>query len=76
MYAESDTKHHKPHFHAYYQEAVAIYSIDAIELITGKLPLCQQRFVEAWAELHQDELLKNWNRLQNGQPPSKIIPLK
>lgn len=75
MYAEPDTKHHKPHFHAYYHEVVAIYSIEEIELIAGKLPRRQQRFVEAWAELHQDELLKNWNLLQNGQPPVKIIPL-
>jgi hypothetical protein len=76
MYAEPDTKHHSPHFHAYYQSDVAIYSIEPIELIAGKLPIRQQRFVEAWAELHQDELYQNWNRLQSGQPPLKIVPLK
>jgi hypothetical protein len=76
MYTEVSTKHNLPHFHAYYQEMVAIYGIDSIDLLAGKLPLRQQRFVEAWAELHQEELLTNWNRLQNGQPPEKIIPLK
>ena len=38
MYAELDAPHHSAHFHAYYQEAVAIYSIEPIELISGDLP--------------------------------------
>jgi len=76
MYAEPSAPHHRPHFHAYYQEAVGIYSIDTIELISGALPRRQHRFVEAWAELHQDELLANWERLQAGQPPHKIDPLQ
>jgi Domain of unknown function (DUF4160) len=76
MYAEPSAPHYRPHFHAYYQEAVGIYSIDTIELISGALPRRQHRFVEAWAELHQDELLANWERLQAGQPPHKIDPLR
>ena len=76
MFVELGGKHHSPHFHAYYQSDVAIYSIEPIELIAGKLPIRQQRFVEAWAELHQDELYQNWNRLQSGQLPLKIVPLK
>ncbi|MDI6793911.1 MAG: DUF4160 domain-containing protein [bacterium] len=76
MYAEFNLSHHRPHFHAYYQNAVAIYSIDSIELIGGSLPRRQQRLVEAWAELHQDELLANWERLQAGRPPVKVAPLK
>jgi hypothetical protein len=76
MFVEPAGKHHSPHFHAYYQSDVAIYSIEPIELIAGKLPIRQQRFVEAWAELHQDELYQNWNRLQSGQLPVKIVPLK
>src|SRR5207245_6099180 len=31
--------------------------IDPIELIAGSLPKRQQRLVEAWAELHQSELV-------------------
>ena len=76
MYAEPSAPHHRPHFHAYYQDAVGIYSIDTIELISGALPRRQHRLVEAWAELHQDELVANWERLQAGQPPHKIDPLR
>ncbi len=45
-------------------------------LISGSLPQKQQRLVEAWAELHQGELMENWERLQSGQFPYKITPLK
>jgi hypothetical protein len=53
MYAEPGAPHHSSHFHAYYQDEVAVYSIDPIDLIGGSLPRRQQRLVEAWAELHQ-----------------------
>lgn len=76
MYAEAAAPHHRPHFHAYYQNHVAIYSIDTIDLINGSLPRKQQRLLEAWAELHQGELIENWNRLQSGLLPYKIAPLK
>jgi len=58
------------------QDAVAVYAVDTIELIGGSLPRRQQRLVEAWAELHQDELLANWERLQGDRPPVRVAPLK
>ena len=76
MYFEATAPHHRPHFHAYYQDQVAIYTIDEIELISGSLPTRQKRLVEAWAELHQQELVSNWERLQGGQGPRPISPLK
>ncbi len=76
MYVEPQAPHHRPHFHAYYQENVGVYAIDTIELIAGQLPRRQHRLVEAWAELHQRELLTDWERLQSGQMPFKIDPLQ
>ena len=76
MYAEPSAPHHRPHFHAYYQGAVGIYSVDTIELIGGALPRRQHRLAVAWAELHQDDLLAIWEWLQAGQPPHKIDPLR
>ena len=75
MYVEPSTAHHVPHFHAYYQDEVAVYSIDPIEMISGSLPKRQRRLIEAWAELHQSELMADWQRLQAGQPPLPIAPL-
>jgi hypothetical protein len=76
MYVEPGAPHHRPHFHAYYQDTVGIYSIDVIALIGGELPRRQHRLVEARAELHHDELLANWEQLQAGRPPVKIDPLR
>ncbi len=76
MFVEPTAPHHRPHFHAYYQDEVGIFAIDAIELIGGNLPRRQWRLVEAWAEIHQRELLDDWERLQAGRLPLKIEPLR
>ena len=76
MFSEPSERHHVPHFHAYYQENVAVFSISPVEIMTGSMPQRQQRLIEAWAELHQEELLADWNLLQEGKPPAPIDPLR
>lgn len=76
MYAEPFAPHHLPHFHAYYQDHAAVYRIEPVQLIGGALQTRQQRLVEAWAELHQDELQRDWELLQSGQRPQPIDPLR
>jgi hypothetical protein len=76
MYVEVGGPHHLPHFHSYYQNEVVVIGIDPIEIISGNLPRRQLRLVEAWAELHQDELIADWKRLQAGQPSLPIAPLE
>lgn len=75
MYMEAGGPHHLPHFHAYYQDEVAVFSLEPIDLIAGTLPRRQRRLAEAWAELHQEDLLVDWQRLQAGQLPLPIEPL-
>ena len=49
----SDTdKHHKPHFHVYYNEYEASVGVDG-ELIAGSLPVKQLKLVQAWAAIHE-----------------------
>ena len=76
MYVEAGGPHHLPHFHAYYQDDVAVVGLDPVEFVAGVLPRRQRRLVEAWAELHQEELLADWGRLQAGQPALPIAPLE
>jgi len=76
MFSEPNIQHHTPHFHAYYQDEVAVFSINPVELIGGSLSRRQQRFVEAWAELHEEELMNDWRLLQSGKKPLSIEPLK
>lgn len=76
MFSEPSERHHVPHFHSYYQENVAVFSISPVEIMTGTMPQRQQRLIEAWAELHQEELLVDWNLLQEGKRPAPIDPLR
>jgi hypothetical protein len=76
MFVEAGGPHHSPHFQAYYQGHVGIYDIESVERLAGFLPRRQERLVLAWAELHKQELLSNWQMLQQGRPAIKMEPLK
>ena len=76
MFSEVGAAHHSAHFHAYYQEHTAVFRIEPVEIISGSLPGRQRRLVEAWAELHQTELMKDWERLQLGYAALPIEPLR
>jgi hypothetical protein len=75
IYREAGERHHTPHSHAYYQDDAAIFSIDPIEMARGATNAAAPPR-PAWAELHQQELLIDWERLQSGQPTLPIEPLK
>jgi hypothetical protein len=76
MYIEVGGPHQRPHFHAYCADATAVYAIDPVGVLAGSLTRRAQRLVEAWAELHQSELRTAWARLQDGQLPGRIEPLR
>jgi hypothetical protein len=75
-FSEAGSPHDAAHFHAYYQDVVGIFSIDPVEMIAGSLPTRQRRLVEAWAELRQQELRADWERLEEGRRPTAIEPLR
>ncbi len=71
-----DNKHHNtPHIHAKYAEFEASIAIDEGEILAGKLPKKQLRLVQAWIELHKDELIADWEISISGENPYKIKPL-
>lgn len=65
-------RHQLPHVHAAYGEYLASYSIDPPALLAGTMPRKQQNLVIAWIELHQEELLENWQLISQDSPPNKI----
>ncbi len=69
-------EHNPPHFHAYYQESKAIIDIRTCEMTEGTLPKRQLKLVLAWAELHKDELVADWQLASNGELPFSIEPLR
>ena len=72
-----DTKQHKlPHIHVRYSEFEAVYEIPNGNLIEGILPANKEKLVKAWIEIHQDELMANWQLASTGNKIFSIDPLK
>lgn len=67
--------HNPPHFHAQYGDFKALVDIQHGYVIKGALPSRQLKYVLAWCEMHQDELMQNWELAKNTQPLNKIAPL-
>lgn len=68
-------EHNPPHFHAQYQGFHAKFSLDG-ELIVGEMPKGKIKLIQAWSELHRDELVANWELAINEEPLYKIEPLR
>lgn len=75
MQSEKGGKHHKPHMHAIYGNHEIVVSVDG-EILEGEFPKKQQKLLEAWIAIHEDELSANWNLLSEGDGYFKIEPLK
>jgi len=75
LYLIDNQQHHSPHIHAKYAEFEAAIGIQDGEILAGQLPRKQLRLVQAWVELHRDELLANWELTIQGELPYKIAPL-
>lgn len=76
MYYFDNRKHHQPHIHAQFAEEEAVISIPDGYVIEGSMRTAKLKLVQAWIEIHQDELMANWQLAINGQPVFKIEPLK
>jgi hypothetical protein len=76
MYYTDKMKHHRPHIHVKYSGHKAVFTIDDGEAIRGRLPISQNKLVQAWIEIHKGELLYDWNLAINKRKPQKIEPLK
>jgi hypothetical protein len=75
MYFLDNQHHGVPHIPARYAEFEASVRIDDGEVLAGELPCKQLRLVQAWIELHRDELLADWALAAAGEAPYKIAPL-
>ncbi len=76
MYYYDNKKHSKPHIHAEYSEHDATISIEDGEVLGGNLPLSKMKLVQAWIEIHREDLLADWKLAVAGEPVFRIDPLK
>ena len=74
-YREND-RHKLPHLHAVYGEFDAIFDLEGNKL-GGKIPNKQEKMIQAWILIHQDELKALWKLAKNKiEDWFKIEPLK
>ena len=67
--------HNLPHFHAVYNEYDCIVDINQAKA-KGKFPKDKKKVVEAWAVIHRQELLDNWDLLCRENKVLQIEPLQ
>jgi hypothetical protein len=67
--------HAPPHFHAIYGEHEAVIEVETGEIERGQLPPRARSLVVDWATMHRDELMRNWELAQIGEPLIQIAPL-
>ncbi len=58
------------------RDKMRLFSIVDCTPLAGKLPLPKMRLVQAWIEIHREDLLANWDLAVSGTTPFRIEPLK
>ncbi|MFM8333780.1 MAG: DUF4160 domain-containing protein [Candidatus Methylumidiphilus sp.] len=76
MYFFDNERHSLPHIHARYQGQMGAFSIVDGALLSGDIPMPKVKLVQAWIEIHREELLADWELAVNGEPTFRIDPLR
>jgi len=69
------SEHGVAHFHAVYGEHEISVEIES-GTVHGEFPARALSLVLEWANLHQQELIENWELARQGQPFKRIAPLE
>jgi len=75
FYADND-RHHLPHIHVRYSGMKASIAIEDGRILAGEIPIKQLKMVQAWIEIHRDELFADWELAVAGEEPYRIAPLQ
>ena len=67
--------HNPPHFHARYQDQEVIVEIET-GLVKGRMSKRALRMVLEWLDLHQVELMDNWELARQRKALREIQPLQ
>ncbi len=76
MFFRDNRRHNLPHIHARYQGEEAAIALEDGNILDGKLPPKQLKMVQAWIEIHKEELYVDWELAVNGDEPFRIAPLQ
>lgn len=75
MYAQDTKQHNLPHIHVEYQGKEAVIEIPSGKIVIGELPTNKMKLVQAWIEIHRDELIADWTIAVKGGEIFRIEPL-
>lgn len=75
MYRENGGKHNVPHIHAEYSGEEIVVALDGT-ILEGDFPKNKLKLLEAWIEIHREDLLANWQLLSKGEQFFRVEPLK
>lgn len=75
MYRENGGKHNMPHIHVEYAGEEMVMSLEG-EILEGRIPKNKLKLLEAWVEIHREDLEANWKLLSEGEQFFRIDPLR
>lgn len=64
-----------PHIHVEYSGEELVIALDGT-VLEGEIPKNKMKLLEAWMEIHREDLEANWSLLSNGDQFFRIDPLK
>jgi len=76
MYFLDNKQHNLPHIHARFQDHEVIVSIVDGKVLAGSIPSAKMKLLQAWMEIHREELATDWRLAVSGEHPNKIDPLR
>jgi hypothetical protein len=76
MYFIDNRLHKSPHIHVKYQENEAVVLIPDGTILEGSIPNSKMKLLQAWIEIHKDDLIADWELASTGRGVFPIDPLK
>ena len=76
MYFYDNKKHRTSYIDAEHGEREAAIWIEDDSILGGSLPPAKMKLVQAWIEIHREDLLADWKLAVSGEPVFKIDPLR
>jgi shikimate kinase len=76
MYFMDNRQHKTPHIHVKYQGQEVVVAIPEGDVLEGSISAPKMKLLQAWIEIHKDELMADWELAVSGEHPYKIEPLR
>ncbi len=75
MYRERGGTHNVAHIHAEYSGNEVVVALNGT-ILEGSIPKPKMKLLDAWMEIHREDLEANWKLLSNGEQFFRIDPLR